>query len=145
MKRFSLPALGLVLLLNCSVLAQNDKASDDYSAIQATVRNYIEAYYTGDAHRIEQTLHPHFLKHVIQSQRTVSEMSGTEIVRAVSTGPADLPPTDKTERVTVLDIVGDIASVKLVVPGWVDYMALSKVNGQWKILSVVQRIGEQSQ
>jgi len=42
--------------------------------------------------------------------------------------------------VTVLDIVGDIASAKLVTPGWTDYMTLSKVDGNWKILSVVQRI-----
>ena len=40
----------------------------------------------------------------------------------------------------MLDIVGDIASAKLVTPGWMDYMTLSKIDGQWKILSVVQRI-----
>jgi len=27
-----------------------------------------------------------------------------------------------------------------VTPGWTDYMTLSKVNNDWKILSVVQRI-----
>jgi hypothetical protein len=42
--------------------------------------------------------------------------------------------------VTVLDLAGNIASAKLVTPGWVDYMTLSKSDGQWKILSVVQRI-----
>jgi hypothetical protein len=42
--------------------------------------------------------------------------------------------------VTVLDVAGTIASAKLVTPGWVDYMTLSKSDGQWKILSVVQRI-----
>jgi hypothetical protein len=35
-----------------------------------------------------------------------------------------------------------MASAKLVTPGWVDYMTLSKVNGEWKILSVVQRIDD---
>jgi hypothetical protein len=42
----------------------------------------------------------------------------------------------------VLDITGNIASVKLVTPHWVDYMTLSKSNGAWKILSVVQRIDD---
>ena len=32
------------------------------------------------------------------------------------------------------------ASAKLVTPHWVDYLTLSKLDGQWKILSVVQRI-----
>jgi Putative lumazine-binding len=40
----------------------------------------------------------------------------------------------------VLDIAGTIASAKLVTPGWVDYVTLSKSDGEWKILSVVQRI-----
>jgi len=142
MKRYSLAGLGLALLLNLSAFAQNDKASSDSSAIQATVRNYIEAYYTGNAHRMEQTLHPHFLKHVIRGEKPLRDMSGLEMVQAVAYGPADIPQAQKTEQVTVLDIAGDMASAKLVTPGWVDYMALSKVGGQWKILSVVQRVEE---
>jgi hypothetical protein len=42
--------------------------------------------------------------------------------------------------VTVLDVAGTIASAKLITPGWVDYVTLSKWNGELKILSVVQRI-----
>ena len=48
----------------------------------------------------------------------------------------------RTEQVTVLDVAGSIASAKLVTPGWVDYMTLSRINGEWKILSVVQRIDD---
>jgi len=69
------------------------------------------------------------------------EMTATQMVTAVRrNGPADLPVEQKTEEVTVLDVAGDIASAKLVTPGWQDYMTLWKVNGEWKILSVVQRI-----
>ena len=142
MKRLSLAGLGLVLLFNSSLFAQNNKAADDSSAVQTIVRDYIEAYYTGDARRMEQTLHPHFLKHVIRGEKTLRDMSGLEMVRAVASGPAEMPQAEKTEQVTVLDIAGDMASAKLVTPGWVDYMALSKVDGQWKILSVVQSLGE---
>ena len=140
MKRLSLVGLGLMLLLNLSAIAQN--RADDSSAVRATVSNYIEAYYTGDAKRMEQTLHPHFLKHVIRGERPLHDMSGLEMVRGVASGPADIPQEERTERVKVLDIAGDVASAKLVTPGWVDYMTLSKVDGQWKILSVVQRLAE---
>ncbi len=51
-----------------------------------------------------------------------------------------VPQAERTEQVTVLDVAGNIASAKLVTPNWVDYLTLSKVEGQWKILSVVQRI-----
>ena len=135
--------LSLFLFFNLSTNAQDNHIPDgDASAVRATVTNYIEAYYTGDFRRMEQTLHPHYLKHMIHGTIPMREKTGQEMVREVrSHGPADLPQANKTEQVSVLDISGDIASAKLVTPGWVDYVTLSKVNGAWKILSVVQQIG----
>jgi len=135
-------ALSLSLLLAVAASAQQTiNSNDDSSAVRATVTNYIEAYYTGDAPRMEQTLHPHYLKHMIHGDIPMREKTAMEMVKEVRTsGPADLPAANKTEQVSVLDIAGDIASAKLVTPGWTDYMTLSKVDGQWKILTVVQRI-----
>jgi hypothetical protein len=133
-------ALSLSLLFNFAASAQTNQP-DDSSAVRATVTNYVEAYYTGDAQRMQQSLHPHYLKHMIHGDILVREKTASEMVQEVrSHGPADLPATSKTEQVTVLDVAGSIASAKLVTPGWTDYMTLSKVNGQWKILSVVQQI-----
>jgi hypothetical protein len=135
--------LSLVLFFNLSTNAQDNKTSnDDASAVRATVTNYIEAYYRGDARRMGQTLHPHYLKHMIHGTIPMREKTGPEMVQEVrSHGPADLPEANKTAQISVLDVAGDIASAKLVTPGWVDYVTLSKENGEWKILSVVQRIG----
>ena len=142
MKRFAIAFC--FLLLNITTNAQQSKSPvDDSAAVRSTVTNYIEAYYTGDARRMEQTLHPHYLKHMIHGDIPVREKTGSEMVREVRThGPADLPQSNKTEEVTVLDIAGSIASAKLVTPGWVDYMTLEKVNADWKILAVVQRIND---
>ncbi|MGA8440369.1 MAG: nuclear transport factor 2 family protein [Candidatus Sulfotelmatobacter sp.] len=142
MKRY-LSGLALsFLLFHISTRAQDNKApSDDTSAIRATVQNYIEGYYTGDAARMEQSLHPHYLKHMIHGDIPMREKSGSEMVEEIrSHGPSDLPRAEQTEQISVLDIAGDIASAKLVAAHWVDYMTLSKLDGQWKILSVVQRI-----
>jgi hypothetical protein len=134
--------LSLLLLFNSSTKAQDDQASNaTTSAVRATVTNYIEGYFAGDAQRMAQTLHPHYLKHVIHANTQMDEMTGRQVMKNVRReGIPDLPPASKTEQVTVLDVAGDIASAKLVTPGWTDYMTLSKVNGDWKILSVVQRI-----
>ena len=142
MKRFAIAFC--FLLLNITTTAQQSKSPvDDSAAVRTTVTNYIEAYYTGDARRMEQTLHPHYLKHMIHGDIPVREKTGSEMVREVRThGPADLPQSNKTEEVTVLDVAGSIASAKLVTPGWVDYMTLEKVNADWKILAVVQRIND---
>lgn len=135
-------ALTLLLSFNLSTRAHENRISnDDISAVRSTVTNYIEGYFTGDAQRMEQTLHPHYLKHVIDAAGPMREMTGPDVMKNVrSEGAPDLPAASKTEEVTVLDVAGDIASAKLVTPGWTDYMMLSKVNGEWKILSVVQRI-----
>lgn len=133
--------LSLVLLPNITINAQNAQtSSDEASAVRATVTNYIEAYYRGDADRMQQTLHPHYLKHVIHANIPMREMTGTEMVAAVRRGPPDIPQSERTEQVNVLDMSGNIASAKLVTPGWVDYMTLSKESRGWKILSVVQTI-----
>ena len=135
-------AVSLLLLSNLSTYAQNQSSSDDSSAaVRATVTNYIEAYYTGDAARMERTLHPHYLKQMIHADIPVRERTGAQMVQDVrANNAATLSEAQRSEQVIVLDISGSIASAKLVTPGWVDYMTLFKVDGQWKILSVVQRI-----
>jgi Putative lumazine-binding len=134
--------LSLLFFFNLSTNAQNSKTSnDDASAVRATVVNYSEGYYTGDVHRMEQTLHPHYLKHMIHGDIPVREKTGAQMLAEIrNNGPANMPADQKKEDVTVLDVAGNIASAKMVTPGWTDYMTLEKVNGEWKILSVVQRI-----
>jgi len=145
MKRLTLAfalGMGLLTLLNLSANAQDkDKSPNDVSAVRATVTNYIEAYYTADAHRMEQTLHPHYLKHMIHGDIRMREWNGAQMVEGTrANNRASIPPAERTEEVSVLDVAGNIASAKLVTPGWTDYLTLLKVDGEWKILSVVQRI-----
>src|SRR5277367_6249495 len=103
MKRTALAlAAGLILLSNIPTNAQNNKAADDSSAVQATVKNYIEAYYTGDARRMEQTLHPHYLKHKIHGDIPVREQTGAQLVQDVFNGPKSIPAAQRTEQITVL-------------------------------------------
>lgn len=140
------PALGLSVLLffGLSTNAQNKETpGDDASAVRSTVTNYIEAYYTGNAARMEQTLHSHYLKHKIHGNIPVREQTGADLVQAARSGEGThLTQAERTQQITVLDVAGNIASAKLVTPGWTDYVNLTKINGQWKILSVVQRIGD---
>jgi hypothetical protein len=146
MQRLVLSLALSLLLVGTSTSAQDNLApkatSGESSAVSATVKNYIEAYYTGDALRMKQTLHPHYLKHMIHGDIPMREKTAAQMEQEVrSNGPSGQPQGEKIEQISVLDIAGDIASAKLVTPGWVDYITLSKVDGQWKILSVVQRIG----
>jgi len=134
-------ALSALLLAVAAFAQQSNIPANDAVAVRATVTNYIEAYYSGDAQRMQLTLHPHYLKHMIHGDIPMREKNGAQMVQEVrKNGPADMPPANKTEEVSVLDVAGVIASAKLVTPGWTDYLTLEKVGGEWKILSVVQRI-----
>jgi hypothetical protein len=81
-----------------------------------------------------------FLSFNIATHAQTNQASTDDASAVRATYGASIPPEQRTEQVTVLDVAGTIASAKLVTPGWVDYMTLSKSGGEWKILSVVQRI-----
>lgn len=139
-------ALGFCLfsLLSISFAANApgvNHTPDESQAVRATVADYIESYYTGDAARMERSLHPHYLKHVIKESDgslKMTEKTGLQMVQDVrSHGPSDLPKSEQTEQITVLDVSKDTASAKLATSHWVDYMTLAKWNGEWKIISVV--------
>ncbi len=116
------------------------RTAADRAAIRATVLDYIEGYYTGDAARMQRALHPDYLKHTISGAGHVSEWSGARLIEAARSGQGRrLPASERRAQVTVLDVAGDVAEAKLVTPRWVDYMTLTKHQGRWQILSVVLR------
>ena len=143
MNRLTL-GMSVLFFFSLPANAQNiETPGDDASAVRSTVTNYIEAYYTGNAARMEQTLHSHYLKQKIHGNIPVREQTGADLVQAARSGEGThLTQAERTQQITVLDVAGNIASAKLVTPGWTDYMTLTKINGQWKILSVVQRIDD---
>jgi hypothetical protein len=136
--------LGLFLLwFNISTSAQDNRSAktfnDDSSAVKATVQDYIEAYYSGDVPRMEQALHPLYLKHLIHGDIPMRERPAAQMVGDVrARGSAD--HAEHMEQISVLDVSGNIAFAKLVTESWIDYTTLSKSNHGRKILSVVQQI-----
>jgi hypothetical protein len=101
----------------------------------------IEAYYIGNAALMKRTVHPDYLKRKIHGSIPIREQTGSQLVQAARTGEGThLTQAQRTEQVTVFDVAGDIASAKLVTPGWTDYLTLTRLNGEWRILSVLQRV-----
>ena len=86
-----------ILVLNLAYATQ-PKTSDE-AAVRATVSDYIEAYYTGDAGRMERSLHPHYLKHTISESSghlKMTEKSGLQMVQDVRlTGPSSIPTSER--------------------------------------------------
>ena len=136
----------LLAMLLTAGLATPDVASAqtaaDSAAIRATALDYIEGFYSGDAARMERALHTDLKKRIVQrtpgEAETLQEMTADQLVQMTAGGGGkQMPDEQKKSDVTILDIYGGMASVKIVAGVWVDYMHIAKVDGEWKIVNVL--------
>ncbi|MCL7956498.1 MAG: nuclear transport factor 2 family protein [marine benthic group bacterium] len=132
-------ALALVLSLPRAGQAQT---AADSAAIRATALDYIEGFYTGDAERMERALHEDLKKRIVERKpgepEVLDEMTAGELVSMTAGGGGTGMPDDlKRSDVSILDVYGQMASVKIVAGMWIDYMHLAEVDGEWKIVNVL--------
>ncbi|HSK42929.1 MAG TPA: nuclear transport factor 2 family protein, partial [Candidatus Binatia bacterium] len=135
-------ALFIVLALSLAALAWGGAGtSNEKAAVAAVAQNYMDAYYTADAARMQKALHPDFHKRTLQTVNGHTEISQDTVqsmVEGVRLGSGkDVPAAERVQKIEVLDIYRDAASVKVVTGRWIDYMHLSKLNGEWRVLDVV--------
>jgi hypothetical protein len=121
----------------------NGSSSAEVKAIRQTVLNYLEAWYQGEPERGVGSLHPDLAKRIVRTdpepgQDTLENMSAARLAERWRSGDGKATPRENQKKeVTVLDVHGGMASVKLEAAAWVDYMHLAKVDGQWVIVNVL--------
>ena len=96
-------ALFIVLVLSVAVLAWGStSASNEKAAIAAVAQNYMDAYYTADAARMQKTLHPDFHKRTLQTvngHTEISEDTVQSIVEGVRLGSGkEIPVAERVRR-----------------------------------------------
>jgi|SRR5438270_3861297 len=135
-------ALFILLALSIAVLAWGSaSASNEKAAVAAVAQNYMDAYYTADSARMQKTLHPDFHKRTLRTvsgHTEISEDTVQSMMAGVRMGSGkEIPVAERVKKIEVLDVYRDAASVKVVTGRWIDYMHLSKSNGEWRVLDVV--------
>ena len=137
----------LLIVVAAPAFAQTAASPEDLAAIKATALDYAEGWYTGDAARMEKALSPDLAKRVIMvrdGKSKVENMSAMGLVQGTRSGYGTKTPKDQQQAdVTILDVFGNAASVKIVMSGWVDYLHEGKVNGQWVIINVLWELKPQ--
>lgn len=130
----------IVLALGFAVSAQGQSSADS-AAIRATAMDYIEGYYTGDGARMERALHPELAKRIVEQGTDGSvlrNMTAEQLVVVTQRGGGKmLPPERKQMDVTILDIYGNVAAVKIVAGDWIDYLHVARFDGRWVIVNVL--------
>ncbi|UCF19431.1 MAG: nuclear transport factor 2 family protein [Gemmatimonadota bacterium] len=131
-----------LMLIGVSATARGQTAADS-AAIRAAALDYIEGWYAGNAERMERALHPDLAKRMIYSDREsgasrLHDMTAKELVSGTRSGGGSQTPTEEQRaEVTILDIYGNAASVKVVAKDWVDYLHVGKFDDRWVIINVL--------
>jgi hypothetical protein len=134
----SIPIFLLLLNVAPTAVAQT---SADTAAIRATAHDYIDGWYSGDADRMERSLHSHLAKRLVyensMKRSALVDLTAEELVQSTRAGHGKIPREQWRDSVTVLDIFGNAAVVRVDAVTWVDFLQEVKWNGEWKIINVV--------
>lgn len=118
------------------------QAVADSAAIRATALDYIEGWYAGNPDRMERALHPHLAKRRVVTDSAghsrLQDMTAMELVQGTRAAYGkEVPVAQRRTDVTILDIYGNAASVKVDAGAWIDYLHIAKWNGCWEIVNVL--------
>ena len=161
MKAFRIISLSVSLLaLAATAAAQAEVKSEaqrlnvseaDLAAIRQAATDYCESWYEGSAEKIERAVHPDLAKRIVradpQSKNSrLDHMGAMRLYQGVRSGHGKNTLKEKQlKEVTVLDVLGNAATVKAVMSDWIDYMHIAKLNGRWVIVNVLWEMKPQQQ
>jgi hypothetical protein len=114
----------------------------DSTGIEQAALDYIQGYYSGDAERMERALHPELAKRIVRTgpdgASSLDQMTaGTLVAITRQMAQRPVPEEEWIDDVAILDIFGNVASVRVDAAQWIDYLHLARWNGEWKIVNVL--------
>ena len=121
-----------------------ETTADDLAAIRATILDYFEGWFDGDAERMDRALHPGLAKHALGQDPARSEAldvtTKDEMVEATRRGLGKRRDTaDRAIRIDIAAVSGDIASVIVHSAVYIEYVLLARTGDGWKITGTLWR------
>jgi hypothetical protein len=125
-------------------MSGSDAAASDVEAVRAVALDYIEGWYTGDAERMERSLHDDLVKRTPvdadgaapSGLRVVSKERMVELTTAGGGGDV----ADPAIEVHVDAVSGDIACARTVCTDFVDFLQLARTPDGWRIANILFRM-----
>jgi hypothetical protein len=133
----------LLALTLAAVSPVRAQSSRDSAAIRATVLDYAEGWYEGNADRMARALHPELVKRIVvrdtaTGRTMVQGMGASVLVNSTRHGYGKETPKDRQQKdVAILGVFGNAASARATMADWIDYMQLAKIDGRWLIVNVL--------
>ena len=117
---------------------------EDLDGITKACMDYYAAYYTADPDRMTGCLHSSFAKRRVAYDAAPGTWKTQHIDRdtmvaatARGGGSTSVPETERWVHITMVDVSGRMASVKIVAYPFVEYVHLGKFDERWQIVNVL--------
>ena len=129
-----------------TVSLKETQKDSEAEAIRQTALDYIEGWYTGNAERMERSLHPELAKRIVipaendANEDRLGQMSAMRLVQLTRSGMGSIPEHEQRKEVIILDRDGRSASAKIIASTWIDYLHLAKWEGRWVIVNVLWQL-----
>lgn len=140
-------ALSVMFASTAFAQASTSAPAEDLAGIRQAALDYVEGWYEGSAERMERSLHPELAKRIVMTRdgrSSLGQMSALTLIGNVRKGGGTKTPKEQQQKdITILDVFGNAASVKLVASGWIDYLHVAKYEGRWVIVNVLWELKPQ--
>lgn len=120
----------------------------EHAAIRRAALDYMQGWYEGDAERMLRSLHPELVKRAILHDPQTgavrfSHLNQQQMVaKTQQGGGTDIPSDKRHYDVSILDVYGEIASVRAESYEYVDYLHLAPYEDRWVIVNVLWALRE---
>ena len=112
-------------------------------AIRQAAMDYVQGWYEGDVERVRRSLHPELAKRRILRDPETGEERFRHVTQQLLVdltrqgGGSEVPVAQRYYDVAILDVTGEIASVRAESYEYVDYLHLALSGGRWMIVNVL--------
>jgi len=147
MKQITAVAVLLLAVASAAFIGGGSSVSlsdADRDAITQVALDYIDGFYEGSGVRMKRALHPDLAKRNIVTDRStrtevVRNMTAEQLIEVTGQGFGERIAKKDGRRsdVTILDVFGEVASVRIDAMTWIDYLHVAKVDEEWKIINVL--------
>ena len=113
----------------------------DREAVERVVANYYEAWFSGDAELMRESLHPDLAKRAIEdtsgARLDLDVVSAEEMAELTAKGAG--MKYVRGHDAQILDIDGDMATVKVVSAPYIEYLHVGRFGARWLIVNIFWR------
>lgn len=132
------------LMLTIAATATASAPISDHAAVTAVAYDYVDGQLEADPARVARALHPDLAKRAVAADRPsrrelfpMRRMSADELIELTRRGALRTPRERWNRQVSVLDIAGNIAVVRVETPWFVDFLELGRSGDRWLIINAL--------